>query len=74
MGVDFYHNPPPSEPELAKLQNHLSMLLTAVRFVVEAKVHNPNRSTSPETKRTLNVRQDDLDTLKQVYEYITQFK
>ena len=45
----------------------------AIRPFVEAKIHNPNRSMSQDTSRTINVLGSDIRQLKHLHEYIIKF-
>jgi hypothetical protein len=41
----------------------LCKLRKAMRPFVDAKIHNPNKSSKKHTSRVLNVRQKDIDAL-----------
>lgn len=47
--------------------NELTNLLKIIRPFAEAKLYNPNRSTDPNTSRTINVTEAEYQRLREFY-------
>lgn len=51
------------------------MLINEVRGAIEpiakTKVHNPNKSTSMETVRTVNIKAREIERIKHLYQELT---